>query len=302
MSDGTLSMPEGTGTVLPVVAGLDGSEVAGGAAGLAAEEAALRGTALRLVYAFSWPWIYPPLIDDSGATEPDPRGHAQRLVTQRADQLRAQHHDLDVSGKVIDGQPATVLVEHSRQASLLVVGHRGAGGFGELLAGSTAIHAATHAYCPVLVSRGGPARAGAPVLVGVDASPSAHAAAWFAFDLAERRRVPLVVMSVGPVRLEYSDALAVAGYPPPATPDPLADDLADCVRAHPGVEARAEIVHDGSPAAVLVRAAQSAAVVVVGSRGLGGLRGTLLGSVGRALIEHSPCPVAVVRGAAAPNP
>jgi nucleotide-binding universal stress UspA family protein len=286
---------------LPVVAGFDGSEIARGAARLAAQEAVLRGAPLSVVYAFTWPWIYPPLIDASGTTEPDPRLHALRLVTECADQLREQHPGLDVSGRVIDGHAATVLVDRSRQARLLVVGHRGAGGFRELLVGSTAVHAAAHAACPVLVSRGGPVRTDAPVLAGVDSSAGAQAALCFAFDLADRRKVPVLVVSVLPIRLAQPDTLASAGYPPPAAPDAVGEAVADCARDFPGVPARIETLHDGSPAPALLRASRQAGIVVVGSRGLSGLRGMLLGSVGRALIEHSSSPVVVVRGAAAAN-
>jgi nucleotide-binding universal stress UspA family protein len=45
----------------------------------------------------------------------------------------------------------------------------------------------------------------------------------------------------------------------------------------------------------LIAEANGAGLVVVGSRGRGGLRDILLGSVGRALIAHSPCPVVVYR-------
>jgi nucleotide-binding universal stress UspA family protein len=59
----------------------------------------------------------------------------------------------------------------------------------------------------------------------------------------------------------------------------------------------AEVVHDRSPAAALIRVAEGAGLVVVGSRGLGGMRSLLLGSVGRALIQDAPCSVAVAHDA-----
>jgi nucleotide-binding universal stress UspA family protein len=52
----------------------------------------------------------------------------------------------------------------------------------------------------------------------------------------------------------------------------------------------------GSPARVLVEAAQGADLLVVGSRGHGGFVGLLLGSVGQQVAHHAPCPLVIVRG------
>jgi nucleotide-binding universal stress UspA family protein len=51
------------------------------------------------------------------------------------------------------------------------------------------------------------------------------------------------------------------------------------------------------PARALLAAADGAWMVVVGSRGLGGFKGLLLGSVSTQVVHHSPCPVLIVRGA-----
>jgi len=55
-------------------------------------------------------------------------------------------------------------------------------------------------------------------------------------------------------------------------------------------------VGEGSAAQLLLDAAKGASLVVVGSRGHGGLAGTLLGSVGQTLAQHAPCPVLIIRG------
>lgn len=277
-----------------VIAGFDGSDAAWAAARFAAIEARSRDVPLELLHAFTWPWIYPPFIPDPDISEPNPRVGASRQIRASADKLRAECPGLRVHGRVLDGPAAAVLAEWSRRGDVLVVGHRGAGGFRGLLAGSVAIHTAAHAYCPVLVVRGEPVPDG-PVVVGVDGSPDAYAATTFAFAAAARHEVPLVAVTVWPDERIWPESMAAHGYPPPSIPDLLAAGMAECGANFPGVKVRTEVTRAHSPAGALVDAATGASMVVVGSRGLNALEGLLLGSVGRALIEHAPCPVAIVR-------
>jgi nucleotide-binding universal stress UspA family protein len=65
-------------------------------------------------------------------------------------------------------------------------------------------------------------------------------------------------------------------------------------RAAPGTGVVAE-VFVGDPASMLLSRAQGAALVVVGNRGTGGIRGLQVGSVSAALAAQAPCPVVVVR-------
>ncbi|MFD4973303.1 universal stress protein [Streptomyces sp. NPDC058424] len=66
----------------------------------------------------------------------------------------------------------------------------------------------------------------------------------------------------------------------------LGADAAGSVRSH--------LVH-GNPADVLLRAAEGAEVLVVGSRGRGGFARALLGSVSQHVSQHAGCPVVIVR-------
>ncbi|HET6213263.1 MAG TPA: universal stress protein, partial [Micromonosporaceae bacterium] len=62
---------------------------------------------------------------------------------------------------------------------------------------------------------------------------------------------------------------------------------------YPEVDVRRLVVR-GRTARVLIDATPGAALLVVGARGHGGFAGLLLGSVSRAVLQHAPCPVAIV--------
>ncbi|GID98222.1 universal stress protein [Amorphoplanes digitatis] len=112
-----------------------------------------------------------------------------------------------------------VLIRESATADLLVLGHRGRGGFAALLLGSVAIKVAAHAACPVLITRG-PPPAGGDVVVGVDGSAAGGAAIGFAFQEAALR-------GVGLRALHAKDTFANLAGLDPGTLDPgqLATEL-----------------------------------------------------------------------------
>lgn len=97
---------------------------------------------------------------------------------------------MPVTGEVLAGNPTTVLIRESAHAHVLVLGHRGRGGFSALLLGSVAATVAAHAACPVLITRGMPPTRG-EVLVGLDGSPADDAAVGFAFHEAALRNADL---------------------------------------------------------------------------------------------------------------
>ena len=67
--------------------------------------------------------------------------------------LAGDHQPPAVDRLVLEGAAAEQLVKHSDGAGLLVVGHRGRGGFAGLLLGSIAQQCAAHAHCPVVIVR-----------------------------------------------------------------------------------------------------------------------------------------------------
>ncbi|GAA2718537.1 hypothetical protein GCM10010429_43130 [Micromonospora olivasterospora] len=76
----------------------------------------------------------------------------------------------------------------------------------------------------------------------------------------------------------------------------MLEEAADELRGRwPGLDVAASQVA-GGPAASLVAESRRAELVVVGSRGLGGFAGLLLGSVTQAVVRHAHCPVLVAHG------
>ncbi len=134
-----------------IVVGIDGSPAAQAALSWAIEEARLRGLGLRIIYAF------PALVSFFGTTAheyyPQVEAEAQNVFEQALASAPPMD-DLDVDRTLTAGNPAEVLVEASRGASMLVVGARGRGSFRGTVMGSVGWHAVHQAHCPVLVVRG----------------------------------------------------------------------------------------------------------------------------------------------------
>lgn len=145
-----------------IVVGVDGSEQSGAALEWALAEAALRGATLDVVCAYRLPSGWLGMGEAMGATLPvaltehDVEAYAADTLGRMLD---ARHPDpsVEVVRRTVAGHAATVLVEESAGADLLVVGSRGHGDVGSLLLGSTGMHCVHHATCPVVVVRGAPA-------------------------------------------------------------------------------------------------------------------------------------------------
>jgi nucleotide-binding universal stress UspA family protein len=90
--------------------------------------------------------VYP---DDLARTE-DARAAAQVESDKVLAGLDGPHPD-SVTVKAVHGFPVEELVNASRDADMIVVGSRGAGGFARLMMGSVADQVARHAHCPVLI-------------------------------------------------------------------------------------------------------------------------------------------------------
>jgi nucleotide-binding universal stress UspA family protein len=133
-----------------------------------------------------------------------------------------------------------------------------------------------------------------PVIAGVDGSPQSIAAAHWAAGEALRRGAELHLMHVWPWLPHV-----IPGIPSPIalqaeTRRMLARAQADIVAEYPELVVETRLVTTDA-ANALVTATEQAQVLVLGSRGLGGFHGLLVGSTGLETAARSRCPVVLVR-------
>ena len=128
------------------------------------------------------------------------------------------------------------------------------------------------------------------VVAGVDGSPASQDALTFAFEEAALRHVALVAVCA------LADAPGMVGGAQ-RMEDDFSRQMTLQEKEHPEITVLRHVAF-GAPRSALLTAAAEAQLLVVGSRGLGGVEGMSLGSVAGALVHHSPCPVAVVHPSA----
>lgn len=276
-----------------LVVGYDGSQDGRRALRWALIEARLRHCAVTVCDV----WGTPPDIGIDKLSADLFRRRESHVLDAGLEMARRWEHGIPLRPLLVHGFPVTELRLASRNADLLVVGSRGHGAVEGLLLGSVSAGVAAHAACPVVIVRPPPSRpAGSPIVVGFDGSAPAVAALRLAFTEASLRSTRLTVVhadpsfpasGVGSRRGDHAEAII-------DTPHRILglelDRLAD---EFPSVKHRVELVAE-EPRVALMTAAENARMLVVGSRGAGGVRGMVLGSVSQHLVRRSPCTTLVV--------
>lgn len=269
-----------------IVVGVDGSESSAQAFAWALEEAELHGWPVTAVMAWG-------LLDQHHATvgEPfDPHyGEAEALTVldgylERAvGSARAEK----VERQVVCDLAAPGLLDRSADASLLVVGARGLGGFRGLMLGSVSQHCLRHTACPIAIVRHNDAPVEGDtverIVVGIDGSDGASYALRWAVEEARLRKASLGVIYAWNASFSIEEAAF-------ATLNGACDGIDTTGLAHPVDRI---LSRDGAASAIL-EASRGADLAVMGSRGLGGFSGLLLGSVSHQVATHAICPVVIV--------
>ncbi len=272
--------------VTSVVVGVDGSASSTEALEWAAADARRRGLGLRLV-----------LVCEHARLGREATDFCARTLEAAHDRVRPLTDGVQVTTELLTGKVIDALVGESADADSLVLGSRGLGGFAGLLIGSVSMGAAGHASCPVVIVRGPSGAQHGRVVVGDDGSSCAQVALAYAVEQARARGALLHVtyawqMPVSPAHLAgYGAVRANCGEQELRR---ATERLSAWREKNPDIAIEGEQII-GHPAEMLIKAGETADLVVVGSRGLGGFASAVLGSVSRTVLQHAACSVAVVR-------
>ena len=139
-----------------------------------------------------------------------------------------------------------------------------------------------------------------PIVVGNDGSDFARLALRKALWLAQQLKAEVRVIRAWSISTTPRPSTWSPGYVPPADDfeavvrERLAKEVERAAADYPDVKVTLETPH-GPAGRELLKAAEKAQLVMVGTRGLGGFKGLLMGSVSNQVVEHAACDVLVVR-------
>jgi nucleotide-binding universal stress UspA family protein len=299
--------PSASERVRCVVAAVDFSPASDRAVEWAAAVAARRGAELCLVHAvpFFVTMDMPLAVANVAGDELVSAARARLAASAQALQGRVR----SVVGETPLGSAVTVILDAVKRhrPELLVVGTRGLRGWQHVLLGSTAQRLLGAAPCPVLaVHEGDPPPPHRPfrVVAASDASEDSRRALRCAARLFELAPSTMLLHAFQPPPVFYSGAgeehsYDVVAEARAAATERLTGDAQ--LLAGEGIEVR-PLVRDGYPPDEIVETARGllADLLVVGSRGRGGVAHLLLGSTAERVVQRAATPVLVVSRRAAP--
>lgn len=306
-----------------ILVAIDGSEPSNLATELVGNLIWPAGTTIRLVTVepyldtmFGEPWM--AMAPPSSLDIEEELVQRQNVLLEAAAQV-LKRPGLTVETSVPRGRPATAIVQEATEvgSDLIVLGARGHGQWESTLLGSVSAEVVDHAPCPALVARMPTLER---IVLAEDGSEGAAGARTLLAGWPPLASVPVRVVSVvsvpapwqsgvSPLLMEaafeaYRDSLRQTRDRLNVVARGTADGLAAGGR-QTGAEVR---VGDPAREVVAVATEFGASLIVMGSRGITGLRRLLLGSVARNVLHHAPCSVLIVRrqvadhvGAAAPG-
>jgi nucleotide-binding universal stress UspA family protein len=221
----------------------------------------------------------------------------------------AQEQNVKVRGEIVDNVPSVVktILEYASEwrIDLITVGSRGLGGFRRMLLGSVSNGLVTHAPCPVLVVRMSSSREKPQfrkILVAVDGSSHAQEAVRVAVDMTKTLRADLIALNV--MALPWMASSLNAPLPLDKIYNGLREVGAEVTKEAAAMAEMEEIGLKqvmkegfGSPVQTITEyvASESIDLIVLGTRGLGGFKRLLLGSVATGVVNHAQTSVLVVR-------
>jgi len=282
-----------------IVVGVDGSEGSARALAWAIEQAVAEHRPLTLVHAIhavTPAYVDAAIVDPADASSTLTDAGRKVLSTAHA-KVEAVAPDLEVHEVLDFIDPRELLLEQSRNATMVVLGSRGLGKVRSVLLGSVGLALVRHTHSPVVVHRPGnrgTVRNG--VVVGVETSEESQPVLEFAYREASLRGLPLTVLHC---YWDIQAGTAAGGLVYDSIADmesewlELAETMAGMSEKYPDVSVTTRMAR-GLPHETLVQLGERMNLVVVGAHQANRLSQMVTGSVSVALVEHATCPVAVV--------
>lgn len=293
----------------PIIVGIQDPDTEGALLDYAGRLAASSGHPLRLVHIFQANVLLgDPILGLPGAMQPRSMiiddSAVGRLAEQRLYEAKARAREVvdgavEVTGELLRGHAAHVLIKESEQAHRVVIQRRRLSRVRRVFTGSVSSRVAGHAHCPVtVVPEDWSATGRTGVVVGVGGDKTDDQVLGHALEEASRLNEPVTVLhGLDLMALEGELADHATTHDWTVRGEGYVEDLIQRARAQtsegtptPPLEGR---VLAEAPADALVAAADSAALVVVGRAGhLNAF--PHLGGVTRALLREAACPVEVL--------
>lgn len=284
-----------------VVAALDGSHRDDAVTAWAVAEATALSAPLHLVHAVDLGTplsAYGELLTSPEIVERVEQ-ESTKVVVDAAARVRSESPDLAVTTALPTGSPTGALLAAAEGARVLVVGSARKNRAERIVLGTTSLSVVAHAPCPVvLVPEDVGTKGDGRVVVGIDGSQHSRLAFDYALEASLVRARTVTTVTSWNVEVENGVVVTEPGSPEWVRVDSRYREMAERTiaegrAAHPEVDVTVEVRH-GRAADVLVEVAAGADLLVVGSRGRGGFRGLLLGSVSQRVLALATCPVAVL--------
>jgi nucleotide-binding universal stress UspA family protein len=243
--------------------------------------------------------VAPTLLKPSDVKPAQAEREARRILDEEVNNIE------NVGGTVArshlrTGDAAQEIVDLAEElkVGLIAMGSRGKRRIKRTLMGSVSDSVVRHARCPVLVARWKPLIFPARILVAADGSEEAALAAMTAAELAHRSYSKLHIVSVADAYSSSDDVKTGLVENLRQRAQDVLDDQVNKIEQSGKEVARTHLrASQRHPADSIVQVAEEigAGLVVMGSRGLGGIKRALLGSVSDSVVRHAHCPVLVVR-------
>lgn len=277
------------------IIGVDGSEQSRTALDWGLARASQTGAHVELLHVAD-----DSFLSESVAFLSEAQEASEKMLDAECEYAKAAGFTGQITGTAVVGHPISEVEEASKRADLVVLGAHAGSKLAGSFFGTRAVKIAAVAHCPVAVvphSVEGEVEPG--VVVGVDGSEAAKLAIAFAAEEASSRRVPLIAVYawMPPLTpgLEYLWSEELVETQRAAAEEAIAIGTAGLAGRYPDLVIERRIVQS-PPVAALLQAAEHADTIVVGSRGRGGLKRLLLGSVSHGVLQSLPRTTIVTRG------